>query len=319
MKTLHDLIASSDLETIRAHLATWTPPTIANAIRSLSPTDQAVVIRVLPRQQAAAPFEFLDRHNQEELLKATGEADVAAILNHMAPDDRTGLLEECPAEVTKSLLALLTPEQRQQALALLGYPRGSVGRLMTPHCVAIKAEWTVQAVLDHVRAVGKNSETLSMLYVVGERGELIDDINIREFLLAPPTTFVSQLMDYRFVGMIARRLGFASQVEGLAFISSPMKPLHSLRRTNHPVRDPVHGFEPPIAKVPSHRPAISKGTNAIIFANPLRDRVSRSIPLRPQIAPLLHANKKKVEMVPFRKKSAMLELVQIEGPPKVLF
>jgi magnesium transporter len=203
MKTLHDLIASSDLETIRAHLRTWTPPAIANAIRTLSPTDQAVIIRVLPRQQAATTFEFLDRRIQEALLKAMGEADVAAILNHMAPDDRTGLLEECPAEVTKSLLALLTPEQRQQALALLGYPRGSVGRLMTPHYVAIKAEWTVQAVLDHVRAVGKNSETLSMLYVVGEKGELIDDINIREFLLAAPTTLVSQLMDYRFVALKA--------------------------------------------------------------------------------------------------------------------
>ncbi len=201
--TLHDLIRSSGLEAIRERLASWTPPAIAHEIRGMSAGDQAVVIRVLPRQRAATTFEFLDRPTQEALLKAMGDAEVAAILDHMAPDDRTGLLEECPAAVTKSLLALLSPEQRRVALGLLGYPRNSVGRLMTPHYVAIRAEWTVQAVLDHIRKVGRDSETLSMLYVVGDDGSLIDDINVREFLLAAPDKLVSQIMDDRFVALRA--------------------------------------------------------------------------------------------------------------------
>ncbi len=88
-----------------------------------------MVIRLSPRKTAAA-FEFLDRSAQEHLLKAMGQAEVAAILNDMAPDDRTGLVEESPAEVTKRLLALLSPDKRHLALSLLGYPRGSVGRLI---------------------------------------------------------------------------------------------------------------------------------------------------------------------------------------------
>jgi magnesium transporter len=203
MNSLHESIASADLEAIRNRLAAWTPSAIADEIRSLSAAEQAVVIRVLPRDRAAATFGILDREMQESLLKALGQAEVASILNDMAPDDRTGLLDECPAEVTKSLLALLSPEQRRLALSLLGYARGSVGRLMTPHYVAIKAEWTVQAVLDHIRRVGRDSETLSMLYVVGEDGVLVDDINIREFLLSDPDRFVSQIMDYRFVALRA--------------------------------------------------------------------------------------------------------------------
>lgn len=38
-----------------------------------------------------------------------GQEDVASLLNHMAPDDRTWFLGELPANVTKQLLALLTP------------------------------------------------------------------------------------------------------------------------------------------------------------------------------------------------------------------
>ena len=203
MSSLQDAIAGSNLDHVRAMLNNWTAPAIANEIHGLTKAEQAVVIRVLPRRQAAATFEFLDRSTQDELLKAMGQTEAASILNDMAPDDRTGLLDESPAEVTKQLLTLLSPEERRLALSLLGYPRGSVGRLMTPHYVAIKAEWSVQAVLDHVRLHGQNSETLSMLYVVDDQGVLSDDIRVREFLLAPPDKLVSEMMYHRFVALSA--------------------------------------------------------------------------------------------------------------------
>ena len=43
------------------------------------------------------------------------QEDVAALLNDMAPDDRTMFLEELPAPATRQLLALLTPEERAVA------------------------------------------------------------------------------------------------------------------------------------------------------------------------------------------------------------
>ena len=132
-----------------------------------------------------------------------GQAEVAELLNSMAPDDRTTLLEESPAALTKHLLALLSEEERHAALSLLGYPARSVGRLMTPHYVAIKEGWTVQQVLDHVREHGQDSETLNVLYVLDEDGVLIDDIRVREFLLAAPSKLVSEVMDHRYVSLKA--------------------------------------------------------------------------------------------------------------------
>jgi len=129
--------------------------------------------------------------------------DVAALLNDMAPDDRTEFLEELPATVTRELLALLTPQERAIALTLLGYPEGSVGRLMTPDYIAVREEWTIQQVLDYVRAHGQDSETLNVIYVVDPHGQLIDDIRIREFLLADPARRVADLMDRRFVALKA--------------------------------------------------------------------------------------------------------------------
>jgi magnesium transporter len=126
---------------------------------------------------------------------------VGAILNEMAPDDRTALLEELPSAAARQLIRLLTPEERRIATALLGYPEDSVGRLMTPDFVAVQEDWTVQQVLDHVREHGRDSETLNFVYVVDARGKLIDDVRMREFLLRPLTTKVSEIRDESFAAL----------------------------------------------------------------------------------------------------------------------
>jgi magnesium transporter len=176
---------------------------VAAILADLSLDDQVIVFRVLPRKDAAAVFEYLSHEAKEALLKAMAQEDVAGLLNAMAPDDRTMFLEELPASATRQLLNLLTPQERAVAVTLLGYPERSIGRLMTPHYVAVHEHWTVREVLNHVRAHGQDSETLNVIYVVDEEGLLIDDVRIREFLLAAEDRLVSDLMDRQFVALKA--------------------------------------------------------------------------------------------------------------------
>jgi len=70
---------------------------------------------------------------------------------------------------------------------------------MTPDFIAAKEDWTVQHVLDYVREYGRDRETLNFIYVVDERGKLIDDLRMGEFLLRPLTTRVAEIMDRNFV------------------------------------------------------------------------------------------------------------------------
>ena len=202
-RRLKDIIQTRDFSALRAKLENWQPADLATLLVRLPVEDQVIVFRLLPRKTAATVFEYLNTHAQELLLKAMTQGDVAALLNDMAPDDRTHLLEELPATVTKQVLALLTNEERAIALSLLGYPDDSIGRLMTPDYVPVRADWTIERVLEHIRQYGQDSETLSAIYVVNQSGVLIDDIPIRNILLASPTTPVSDLMDNRFVALKA--------------------------------------------------------------------------------------------------------------------
>src|SRR6266516_2983307 len=176
---------------------------LAVVLTQLGLEDQVIVFRILPRKEAAAVFQYLSREQQETLLKAMAQEDVAALLSNMAPDDRTMFLEELPAEVTRQMLALLTPAERSVALTLLGYQSDSIGRLMTPHYIGVREHWSVREVLDHIRTHGQESETLNVVYVVDEEGLLIDDIRIREFLLTALDSRVADLMDRRFAALKA--------------------------------------------------------------------------------------------------------------------
>src|SRR5256885_685389 len=196
---IQSLIDARNFGALRELFREWPPVDVAEVILDLPEDEQVIIFRVLPHALAADVFEYLDLDAQQKLLRAMAHEQVVGILNEMSPDDRTALLEELPSAAARQLIRLLTPEERHVAQSLLGYPEGSVGRLMTPDFIAVNEDWTVQQVLDYVREHGQDSETLNVIYVVDERGKLIDDIRIREFLLKPLAHTVRDLMEKTFV------------------------------------------------------------------------------------------------------------------------
>jgi magnesium transporter len=200
---IRSLIDARNFTALRELFSDWPPADIAEVITDFSEDEQVVVFRLLPHNLAADVFEYLEVEAQQKLLRAMAHEQAVAILNEMSPDDRTALLEELPSAAARQLIRLLTPEERNIAQALLGYPEGSVGRLMTPDLIAVDAGWSVKEVLEYVRENGQDSETLNVVYVVDDRGKLLDDVRIREFLLKPLETKVSDLMDENFVSLSA--------------------------------------------------------------------------------------------------------------------
>jgi magnesium transporter len=197
------MIRERNFSALKQTFAEWPPADLAELISDLPPEDQVIVFRVLPQDLAASTFEYLQRENQQQLLQGMGKEQVVKIINEMSPDDRTALLEELPSTAVTQLLQLLSPEELAKAKSLLGYPEKSVGRLMTPDFISVKEDWTVQQVLDHIRKVGKDSETINVVYVVDDTGHLIDDVRIREFLLRPVDTKVNEIRDHTFISLHA--------------------------------------------------------------------------------------------------------------------
>ena len=72
---------------------------------------------------------------------------------------------------------------------------------MTPDYVYVYPHYTVTQVLDTIRRYGKNSETIDVIYIIDEQGGLVDDIRIRDLLLAKPDDIIKDIIDGRFVAL----------------------------------------------------------------------------------------------------------------------
>ncbi len=198
---IKSLIDERHFGALRELFSDWPPADVAEVILDMEESDQVIIFRVLPHDLAADVFEYIEVDAQQQLLRGMAQEQVVGILNEMSPDDRTALLEELPSAAARQLIQLLTPEERRIAQSLLGYPEDSVGRLMTPDFIAVSSDWTIKDVLDFVRTHGRDSETLNVIYVVDARGKLLDDLRIREILLQPLESRVSDLMDENFVAL----------------------------------------------------------------------------------------------------------------------
>lgn len=200
---LQGMIQAKAYREVRDALMVIEPADIADLIENLSLESAVVAFRVLPRELAAGSFAELNPQAQESLLEELGTERSAILIESMDPDDRAAVLDEMPVEISTKLISRFSPENRKITQAILGYAPDSVGRLMTPDYVRIRKDWTIGYALEHIRRYGRNAETVDWVFVIDEENQLIDDIHIRELLLADPDTTVQDLMDDEFIALFA--------------------------------------------------------------------------------------------------------------------
>lgn len=199
LHNIDELIEQKKWESIKKIWVQNKPEDIADILKNLTVTNVVVAFRLVPKDKAADVLAELDPAQQEYILTHIIDSHIKELLEEMPPDDRTSVFEDIPGQLKQKLLNLLSPDERKESLALLGYPENSVGRLMTPDYVVVKPDWTVEKAIRHIKKVGADAETINMIYVEDDNLKLIDDIPIRRFLLSESKSKVSDIMDGEFV------------------------------------------------------------------------------------------------------------------------
>ncbi|MFY8112467.1 MAG: magnesium transporter, partial [Flavobacterium sp.] len=177
------------------------PADIADQLTQKSSKDRVLSFLLLAGEAKAEVFPYFDSEIQQELILNLGNEATKELFNELAPDDRTLLLTDFPDSIIKEIINLLDQKEREQALNLLGYESDSIARLMTPHYIQARKDWTVKRVLESIKIYGKKAETLNFVYVVNDKNKLIDDLRIGQLLMAEDTTLIEELMDRNFIAI----------------------------------------------------------------------------------------------------------------------
>lgn len=164
------------------------------------PEYEAQIIDAMSLNRAISVFIILDSPTQHRVLANLPKNKVKQIFIGLQPDDRTSFLADIEdTEILHQLVALLSPEDRKEAFTLLSYPEDSIGRLMTPDFLAISRHFTVGEALEYIRMHGKDSETIDVIYIIDDKGVLLDDLRIKQILVSELDTKIESLMDERLI------------------------------------------------------------------------------------------------------------------------
>ncbi|MEE6286375.1 magnesium transporter [Georgenia sp. MJ173] len=194
LEALRLSLDADDLGAAAELLADVAPQEVAAMLNHLPHEQPAVAFRLLAKSQALEAFESLDRAAKRELVTRLGEREVRDVFAALDPDDRVELLDELPASVASTLLRAVPEKARGAMNVVLGYPRGSIGRRMSPEFVHVRPEDTLETALARVRARGEESETIYTVPVADESRRLAGVVSLRDLFLPPGTDIVADHM-----------------------------------------------------------------------------------------------------------------------------
>ncbi|HJB76793.1 MAG TPA: magnesium transporter [Candidatus Oscillibacter avistercoris] len=154
---------------------------------------QAAVFRTLPKDLAADVFSYLPGPTQARLARSFADGELQQLFDALHLDDAADFLEELPANLVTRVLQAASPQRRMAVNALLSYPSGSAGSVMTPEFVSLRPEDTVRQALDTIRRTGIHKETIYTCYVLDCR-RLLGTVSAKDLLTAAEDAAVRDLM-----------------------------------------------------------------------------------------------------------------------------
>ncbi len=193
-RTIKRALNMGDLATADAEVKRLTPAQTVDVLERLPGKQRAVLYRLLPKEQAAEVFEELAPALQKNLISGLKDEEVASVFADLEPDDRVALLDELPASVANRLLQGLSGSQRDLTADVLGYPKKSIGRRMSPEVVGIAPDVTAASALHDVARILDFAETVYTLPVTDDNRVLLGVVSLRDLMAASPQTPVSTLM-----------------------------------------------------------------------------------------------------------------------------
>jgi len=190
---VREALAQGDWDQAVALVEALRPPDQADLFGELPPTEQDQLLPRLELEDSADILEALEEEEAAEIAVRLETEELARILDEMEPDEAADLLGDIPPEQAAEALAAM--EEPEEVRPLLIHADESAGGLMTSAKVPLHREMTAGEAIAHLRTIAPESEDVYYLFVVDEDIRLVGVVSLRQMIIAPPDTYIAEIMD----------------------------------------------------------------------------------------------------------------------------
>jgi len=194
------------------------PAQIADLVENASRDEGSQIIEAVhddPELEADV-FEELGVDYQRRFIDKRSDAEAAALLAEMGPDDAADLLNEIEQERRAPILEALPAEQRDKVRRLLAYHPDTAGGMMGPDVVSVPAGARVAEALAAVRAAEElGPQQRSSIVLLAEDGTLAGTLALADVVAASPDALVAEAAT-----PVTARLRAETDLPGVAMLMS---------------------------------------------------------------------------------------------------
>ncbi len=196
------MLEKDDRPAMETFCETLLPATVAETLtESFSVEDVWRFLRCTDIQHQAEIFAYFPMAWQLKMVAGSGREQMAHLIEEMSHDDRADLMRRLGPTVQESLLRLIDEADRRDIARLMQYPENTAGAIMTTDYAWLPANITVEEALDRLRLQAPDRETIYYVYVVDEHRRLQGVVSLRDLIMAPRRSVLSELMETHMVSL----------------------------------------------------------------------------------------------------------------------
>src|SRR2546421_5645851 len=172
------------------------PAQIADLVEGASHEEGEEIMDAVERdvELAADVFEELDDEHRSEFVRERSDAEVARVLDRMAPDDAADLLGQLDQERRLPVLNSMSAAQQRKLRKLLQYHPTTAGGMMSPDYVWVIRGATAAEALEAVRIDDKAPhQLLNVVFVTEHDGRFIGMAPVPALVRSDATALVEDL------------------------------------------------------------------------------------------------------------------------------
>ena len=171
-----------------ARLAQLHPADIADIVEDLAPAEREAIFETLDDGVAAETLEEIDPKMQVSILSSLDSDRAADIVEEMDPDAAADLLGDMHPDDSQEILTEMEPEERAEVTELMTFHDNTAAGRMTTDYMALTAGAKVEDAIEMLRNFEGGVESVSTIFIIGEKDKLLGAVPLAKIVLAPPGT-----------------------------------------------------------------------------------------------------------------------------------
>ena len=171
-----------------ARLAQLHPADIADIVEDLAPAEREAIFETLDDGVAAETLEEIDPKMQVSILTSLDSDRAADIVEEMDPDAAADLLGDMHPDDSQEILTEMEPEERAEVTELMTFHDNTAAGRMTTDYMALPASAKVEDAIEMLRNFEGGVESVSTIFIIGEKDKLLGAVPLAKIVLAPPGT-----------------------------------------------------------------------------------------------------------------------------------